>query len=104
MTRRVLALLIGAVIILLATTLVACGTKPGSDKEKMLVEQGIEKGLDPLEALYQANMDTSADEKTIARMLLEVAKGQREQNRILAEIRDELRALRALLPAPQTTP
>lgn len=98
MNRRLMALLIGAVIILLATTVVACGTKPGSDKEKKLVEQAVEKGLDPLEALYQANMDTSADEKTIARMLLELAKGQREQNRILAEIRDELRALRNTTP------
>ena len=40
-------------------------------------------------------MTPRAGEKTVARMTLELAKQLREHNKILAEIRDELRAIRA---------
>jgi hypothetical protein len=96
MIQKYTMLTAGAVLLaaLLATAL-ACGTAPGSEEESVLINEAVAKGMDPLDAIYQANMSGSADEKTIARMLLEVAKQMRAQNEILAGIRDELKGLRA---------
>ena len=92
---RVEPLVIGAAVVLeIVIIAVGCGTKPGSEEEAQLIQNAIGEGADPLDAIYQANMTTKAGTKTVARMTLELVKQLREHNEILAEIRDELRALR----------
>lgn len=83
-----------AVVLVIILAAAGCGTKPGSDEEADLIQTAIDEGMDPLDAIYQANMTTKAGTKTVARMTLELVKQLREHNKILAEIRDELRALR----------
>ena len=90
-----------AVVLVIVFTAVGCGTKPGSEEETQLIQNAIDEGADPLDAIYQANMTTKAGTKTVARMTLELVKQLREHNETLAEIRDELRAIRQALPTGQ---
>lgn len=90
---RVTTILLAIALLLVIAT--ACGTTPGSEEEEELIQNAIDDGADPLDAIYRANMTLRAGEKTMARMTLELVKQIREQNKILAEIRDELRAIRS---------
>lgn len=83
------------IIVILLAFVPACGTTPGSEEEEELIKKAIDEGADPLDAIYRANMTLRAGEKTMARMTLELVKQVREQNKILSEIRDELRAIRS---------